>query len=128
MFESLQRGEADARLETPSTTAGSAMPTGRLIRQKLANCAIGFGLGTIGGRNGRIYVVTSARDDSPANPTPGTLHHAVAKAGPLWIIFSYSMTIRLKNELLVTSYETIDGRGVTVRITGGARDHPPVCE
>lgn len=26
------------------------------------------------------------------------------------------MTIRLKNELLVTSYKTIDGRGVTVRI------------
>ena len=72
-----------------------------------ANCAIGFGLGTIGGRNGRIYVVTSARDDSPANPAPGPLRHAVAKAGPLWIIFSYSMTVRLKNELLVTSHKTI---------------------
>lgn len=30
------------------------------------------------------------------------------------------MTIHLKNELLITSYKTIDGRGVTVRIAGGA--------
>lgn len=89
-------------------------------RQSLANCAVGFGKSAIGGRNGKIYVVTSARDDNPAAPTPGTLRYAVTRPGPLWIIFKYSMTIRLKNELMITSYKTIDGRGARVRIVGGA--------
>lgn len=89
-------------------------------RQKLATCAVGFGRGATGGRNGRIYVVTSASDDNPANPAPGTLRYAVTRLEPLWIIFAYSMTIRLKNELMITSFKTIDGRGVTIRISGGA--------
>lgn len=89
-------------------------------RQRLASCAVGFGRNAIGGRNGRIYVVTSSRDDNPANPSPGTLRYAVTRPGPLWIIFAYSMTIKLKNELMITSYKTIDGRGVDVHIAGGA--------
>ena len=89
-------------------------------RQNLANCAIGFGRNAIGGKNGKIYVVTSPRDDNPANPSPGTLRYAVTRAEPLWITFAYSMTIRLKNELIMTSFKTIDGRGVNVQIAGGA--------
>jgi pectate lyase len=89
-------------------------------RQSLANCAIGFGRNAIGGKNGKIYVVTSPQDDNPANPSPGTLRYAVTRPGALWIIFARSMTIRLKNELMITSFKTIDGRGVTVQITGGA--------
>ena len=89
-------------------------------RQNLANCAIGFGRNAIGGRNGKIYVVTSAADNNPANPSPGTLRYAVTRAEPLWITFARSMTIRLKNELIITSFKTIDGRGVNVQIAGGA--------
>lgn len=89
-------------------------------RQSLANCAIGFGRNAIGGKNGRIYVVTSPRDDDPANPARGTLRYAVTRAGPLWIIFARSMNIYLKNELMITSFKTIDGRGVNVQIVGGA--------
>lgn len=88
-------------------------------RQRLASCATGFGRNAVGGKNGRIYVVTSARDDNPANPAPGTLRYAVTRPGPLWITFAYSMDIKLKNELMITSYKTIDGRGVRVRIIGG---------
>ncbi|KAG0561867.1 hypothetical protein KC19_9G099000 [Ceratodon purpureus] len=89
-------------------------------RQSLANCAQGFGKCAIGGRNGPLYWVTSPRDDDPANPAPGTLRYAVTRPGPLWIVFKSSMTIKLKGELMVTSYKTIDGRGVTVHIAGGA--------
>ncbi|CAM6013057.1 unnamed protein product [Sphagnum balticum] len=89
-------------------------------RQSLANCAIGFGRNAIGGKNGRIYVVTSPADDDVANPRPGTLRYALTRLEPLWIIFARSMTIRLKNEGMMTSYKTLDGRGVVVHITGGA--------
>jgi pectate lyase len=44
----------------------------------------------------------------------------VTRPGPLWITFAYSMTIKLKNELMITSYKTIHGRGVNVQIAGGA--------
>ncbi|KAA8534454.1 hypothetical protein F0562_031971 [Nyssa sinensis] len=40
-------------------------------RQRLADCAIGFGQGALGGKGGRIYVVTDSSDRDPANPTPG---------------------------------------------------------
>jgi len=88
-------------------------------RQNLASCAVGFGRNAIGGKNGKIYVVTSDRDDDPANPAPGTLRYGVTRNEPLWIMFEFSMIIKLKLELMVTSYKTIDGRGVTVHIAGG---------
>ncbi|KAH0744496.1 hypothetical protein KY290_032489 [Solanum tuberosum] len=34
-------------------------------RQRLADCAIGFGKNAIGGKNGRIYVVTDSGNDDP---------------------------------------------------------------
>ncbi|XP_009103942.1 probable pectate lyase 13 [Brassica rapa] len=87
-------------------------------RQRLADCSIGFGSGTLGGKNGRIYVVTDSSDNNPANPTPGTLRHAVIQEEPLWIVFSSNMFIRLKQELIINSYKTIDGRGAAVHVTG----------
>ncbi|WOL14365.1 putative pectate lyase 18 [Canna indica] len=88
-------------------------------RQRLADCAIGFGKNAIGGRDGEIYVVTDSSDDDPVNPKPGTLRYAVIQDEPLWIIFKRDMTIQLKEELLVNSYKTMDGRGASVHISGG---------
>ena len=87
-------------------------------RQRFADCAIGFGQGSLGGRGGQIYVVTDSSDHDPAHPTPGTLRYAVIQEQPLWIIFSSNMAIKLKHELIFNSYKTIDGRGANVHITG----------
>ncbi|KAF5742596.1 pectate lyase 13-like [Tripterygium wilfordii] len=87
-------------------------------RQRLADCAIGFAQGTLGGKGGQIYVVTDSSDRDPANPTPGTLRHAVIQNEPLWIVFASNMLIKLKHELIFNSYKTVDGRGVNVQITG----------
>ncbi|XAR65451.1 Pectate lyase [Bertholletia excelsa] len=89
-------------------------------RKKLADCALGFGRGTTGGKDGPIYIVTDPSDDDLVNPKPGTLRHAVIQSGPLWIIFARSMIIRLSQELIMTSDKTIDGRGANVQISGGA--------
>ncbi|KAL5998299.1 hypothetical protein ACLOJK_009239 [Asimina triloba] len=88
-------------------------------RQRLADCAIGFGKNAIGGKNGRIYVVTDSGDDDPVTPKPGTLRHAVIQNEPLWIIFARDMVIQLKEELIMNSYKTIDGRGASVHIANG---------
>ncbi|KAL3523511.1 hypothetical protein ACH5RR_016345 [Cinchona calisaya] len=87
-------------------------------RQHLADCGIGFGRAAMGGKGGRIYVVTDSSDRDTVNPTPGTLRHAVIQDDPLWIIFSANMQIKLKHELIVNSFKTIDGRGANVEITG----------
>ncbi|KAL0700921.1 hypothetical protein Bca4012_057043 [Brassica carinata] len=89
-------------------------------RQRLADCAIGFGKHAIGGRDGRIYVVTDSSDRDAVNPKPGTLRHAVIQDEPLWIIFARDMVIKLKEELMMNSFKTIDGRGASVHIAGGA--------
>ncbi|CAI9770627.1 unnamed protein product [Fraxinus pennsylvanica] len=89
-------------------------------RKRLANCAIGFGRNAIGGRDGKYYVVTDASDEDPVNPRPGTLRHAVIQDRPLWIIFKRDMVITLKQELIMNSFKTIDGRGVNVHIANGA--------
>lgn len=88
-------------------------------RQKLADCAIGFGKNAIGGRDGKIYVVSDSGDDDPVNPKLGTLRHAVIQDEPLWIIFARDMVIQLKEELIMNSFKTIDGRGASVHIAGG---------
>ncbi|KAL8100034.1 hypothetical protein AgCh_032333 [Apium graveolens] len=95
-------------------------PNWHLNRKRLADCGIGFGRDAIGGRNGRFYVVTDPGNDDPINPRPGTLRHAVIQTEPLWIIFSRDMVITLKQELIMNSYKTIDGRGVNVHIANGA--------
>ncbi|KAJ8432612.1 hypothetical protein Cgig2_032893 [Carnegiea gigantea] len=88
-------------------------------RQRLADCAIGFGKDAMGGKVGRIYVATDSSDDDPANPKRGTLRHAVIQDQPLWITFQHEMIITLKQQLVMNSYKTIDGRGASVHITGG---------
>ncbi|KAA8533245.1 hypothetical protein F0562_033222 [Nyssa sinensis] len=88
-------------------------------RQRLADCAIGFGKHAVGGRDGRIYVVTDSGDYDPVTPKPGTLRYAVIQEEPLWIIFARDMVIKLKEELIMNSFKTIDGRGASVHIAGG---------
>ncbi|KAL8518069.1 hypothetical protein ACS0TY_009380 [Phlomoides rotata] len=87
-------------------------------RQRLADCGIGFGRAAGGGKGGRYYIVTDSSDRDAANPTPGTLRHAVIQDEPLWIIFQSNMMIKLKHELIVNNFKTIDGRGANVHITG----------
>lgn len=87
-------------------------------RRQLADCAVGFGKNAIGGKYGATYVVTDASDD-PESPKPGTLRYGAIQSKPLWIVFSRSMVITLKNELMMNSYKTIDGRGVKVEIAYG---------
>ncbi|VVA96093.1 unnamed protein product [Arabis nemorensis] len=89
-------------------------------RKKLVHCVRGFGYRTTGGKRGRIYVVTSPRDDDVVNPKPGTLRHAVIQKEPLWIIFKHDMSIRLSQELMINSHKTIDARGANVHIAYGA--------
>lgn len=89
-------------------------------RKRLASCVKGFGRKTTGGLGGPIYVVTDNSDDDVVNPKPGTLRYGVIQDGPLWIIFGRDMVIKLKQELLVNSHKTIDGRGANVQIRGGA--------
>ncbi|KAH6824505.1 Pectin lyase-like superfamily protein [Perilla frutescens var. hirtella] len=87
-------------------------------RRALADCAVGFGRNAIGGKNGATYIVTDPSDD-PSNPKPGTLRYGVIQSKPLWIVFAKSMVIKLKNELMMNSYKTIDGRGAKVEIAYG---------
>ncbi|KAG6484915.1 probable pectate lyase 8 [Zingiber officinale] len=89
-------------------------------RKRLADCGIGFGRNAIGGRDGNFYVVTDSGDDDPVNPRPGTLRYAVIQDEPLWITFKQDMVITLKEELIMNSFKTIDGRGRNVHIANGA--------
>ncbi|XP_015577038.1 probable pectate lyase 22 [Ricinus communis] len=88
-------------------------------RKMLADCAIGFGRNAVGGRDGEFYVVTDSDNDDPVNPFPGTLRYGVIQEEPLWIIFDHDMVIKLKEELLMNSYKTIDGRGYNIQIAEG---------
>lgn len=87
-------------------------------RKALADCSVGFGKDSIGGKNGKFYRVTDSTDD-PINPTPGTLRHGAIQTEPLWIIFAKDMVIKLENELIMNSFKTIDGRGANVEIAYG---------
>ncbi|XP_058728051.1 putative pectate lyase 2 [Vicia villosa] len=95
-----------------------AKPNWSSNRKALADCAIGFGKDAIGGKYGAIYIVTDSSDD-PVTPKQGTLRYGAIQTKPLWIIFDRDMVIRLKNELIMNSYKTIDGRGVKVEIGNG---------
>ncbi|RWV83466.1 hypothetical protein GW17_00054920, partial [Ensete ventricosum] len=95
-------------------------PEWHLHRKRLADCGIGFGRNAIGGREGRYYVVSDPGDDDPVNPRSGTLRHGVIQDEPLWIVFKRDMVITLKQELIMNSFKTIDGRGANVHIANGA--------
>lgn len=89
-------------------------------RQKMADCALGFGINAIGGKYGPYYIVTDNSDDDVIDPKPGTLRFGVIQKGPLWITFAKSMRIKLTRELVISSHKTIDGRGKYVHIANGA--------
>ncbi|KAI3776084.1 hypothetical protein L1987_45845 [Smallanthus sonchifolius] len=102
-------------------------PNWQKNRKRLADCGIGFGRNAIGGRDGRFYMVTDSGDDDPVNPQPGTLRHAVIQDEPLWIVFKSDMAIKLKQELIMNSFKTIDARGVNVHIANGLIQRMPRC-
>ncbi|KAL3628930.1 hypothetical protein CASFOL_027976 [Castilleja foliolosa] len=89
-------------------------------RQKLADCAIGFGSKAVGGKGGKFYEVTTT-DDNPTNPEFGSLRYGVTRDEPLWITFKdKKMVFNLQQELIINGYKTLDGRGSEVRIAGPA--------
>jgi len=116
--ELLSKDQGNCLTGNPVDDCWRCDPNWSANRQKLAECGIGFGRAAMGGKGGQIYIVTDSSDNDPANPVPGTLRHAVIQDEPLWIIFSSSMTINLRHELIFNSYKTVDGRGANVQITG----------
>ncbi|KAH9330179.1 hypothetical protein KI387_002287, partial [Taxus chinensis] len=129
VVEMVERSVNSSRRHLSSSSCGTGNPIDDCWRcdpdwvnnrKRLADCAIGFGKNAIGGQNGRFYVVTDPNDDDPVNPRPGTLRHAVIQTEPLWIFFQRDMVIQLKEELIMNSYKTIDGRGANVHIANGA--------
>lgn len=68
--------------------------------------AEGAGALTLGGRGGRVYVVTSLEDSGP-----GTLREAVMANGPRTVTFALSGIINLKSRLVIGNpYITIAGQ------------------
>ncbi|KAH6773436.1 Pectin lyase-like superfamily protein [Perilla frutescens var. hirtella] len=97
-------------------------PDWRRNRRQLATCTVGFA-GKMTNNIGRDvvnYKVTDSGDEDPLNPRPGTLRYAMTDLkGKVWITFKRSMSITLAKPLLVSSFTTIDGRGVNVHIENG---------
>lgn len=77
--------------------------------------AFGFGAGSLGGRGGEVYEVTTLEDSGP-----GSLRDAVSKANRT-IVFRISGTIRLKSQLILRqpnitiAGQTAPGDGICVR-------------
>lgn len=117
-INSTRRGLLSCATGNPIDDCWRCDPDWERNRKRLADCGIGFGRDAIGGKNGKVYVVTDPRDD-PVNPSNGTLRHAVIQTEPLWIIFRNDMVIQLKEELIMNSFKTIDGRGANVHIGNG---------
>lgn len=118
MTDEAGAGSASCRTGNPIDDCWRCDPEWEANRKVLADCGIGFGRNAIGGRDGEFYVVTS-EDDEPREPRQGMLRHAVIQSEPLWIIFERDMSITLKEELMMNSYKTIDGRGFNVEIANG---------
>lgn len=98
-------------------------PDWRRNRQQLARCSVGYA-GKMTNNIGRDVINYKVTDpsDNPLNPKPGTLRFAVTNLkGKVWITFKRNMNITLAKPLLVSSFTTIDGRGVNnIRISHGA--------
>ncbi|OVA10775.1 Pectate lyase/Amb allergen [Macleaya cordata] len=96
-------------------------PNWRRNRQQLATCSVGFAgkMRNNIGRGVTHYKVTDP-SDNPINPKIGTLRYGTTKLrGKVWITFQRNMQIKLLKPLLVSSFTSIDGRGVDVHIAGG---------
>lgn len=119
MLQFSQEDQAACLTGNPIDDCWKCDPDWANNRQRLADCAIGFGQYALGGKNGEFYVVTDSSDDDAVNPKPGTLRYAVIQTEPLWIVFPSNMLIKLSQELIFNSYKTLDGRGANVHIVGG---------
>lgn len=71
--------------------------------------AEGFGANSLGGKNGKVIIVTRL-DDNPKSPEKGSLRWAVQQKGPRIVKFAVAGTIALKDILYIREpYLTIDG-------------------
>ncbi|KAK5826455.1 hypothetical protein PVK06_021374 [Gossypium arboreum] len=95
-------------------------PLWRSQRQQLAKCSVGFA-GKMINNIGKDAVKYKVIDpfNHPLNPKSGSLRYGTTMIkGKVWITFKNSMTITLQRPLLLSSFTTIDGRGVDVHIIG----------
>jgi pectate lyase len=90
--------------------------------------AVGFGAGTIGGRGGRIILVTTLADSGP-----GSFRACVVADGPRTCIFKVSGVIRfttappvIKTAFLTIAGETAPGGGITLAHAGGPQGFTPL--
>ncbi|AET03983.1 pectate lyase-like protein [Medicago truncatula] len=97
-------------------------PKWRKHRQQLTVCSVGY-VGKMTNNIGKDlihYTVTDPRDH-PLNPAPGTLRYEASRIqGKVWITLKRNMNIKLVRPLLISSFTTIDGRGVDVHIADNA--------
>ncbi|KAK3010055.1 hypothetical protein RJ639_012824 [Escallonia herrerae] len=114
-----QTGTGSCRTGNPIDDCWRCDPDWETNRKVLADCGVGFGRNAVGGRDGEFYVVKDSGNDDPENHVLGTLRYAVIQEEPLWIIFNQDMVIQLKEELIMNSYKTIDGRGFNIEISKG---------
>jgi pectate lyase len=97
-------------------------PEWRKHRQQLAVCSVGYA-GKMANNIGKdlIHYIVTDPSDHPLNPRPGTLRYGASRIqGKVWITFQKDMNIKLVKPLLISSFTTIDGRGVNVHIADNA--------
>lgn len=90
---------------------GGRLATGDPVPAEMASIVDdipGFASGTIGGRDGTIYVVNTLDDAGP-----GSLRMALESDSPLWIVFADGLngTILIESRIFVRSFKTVDARG-----------------
>jgi len=97
-------------------------PEWRMNRPQLATCSIGY-TGKMTNNTGKDLVHYKVMDpsDDPISPKPGTLRYGASVIQhKVWITFQKDMHIKLKRPLLISSFTTIDGRGVNIDIVENA--------
>ncbi|KAK7386507.1 hypothetical protein VNO78_26785 [Psophocarpus tetragonolobus] len=97
-------------------------PEWRKHRSKLATCSVGYA-GKMTNNIGKDLILYKVTDpnDNPINPKFGTLRYGASRIqGKVWITFQGDMHIRLEKPLLISSFTTIDGRGVNIHIANNA--------
>lgn len=67
--------------------------------------AEGFGKYTVGGRGGKVYIISNLNDDGD-----GSLRKALNAKGPRIIVFNISGTIHLQSKLIIKDNVTIAGQ------------------
>lgn len=82
--------------------------------------AEGYGKYTVGGREGKVYVVTTLEDyDKGEKPIEGSFRRAVEKKGARTVVFAVSGNIMLKRKLDITKD--------SITIAGQTAPAPGVC-